>query len=155
MRLETLVPAKTKHEPGLQRWTSGSQSRILRHASPFVLCLRLQSRQANRALIVVMHMSAARVYKFPSDPRVRCRTPSLDDRAAPARSSATERSMQAPGKDITWRNQGLERPIPSNRHRTHSPSQPVISTGTLASLTTSGNIATLTWSNHRLRSHTL
>ncbi|KAI0248250.1 hypothetical protein BJV78DRAFT_1284957 [Lactifluus subvellereus] len=55
--------AKAKHESGLQRWTCGSQRRVLCHVSPFVLCLRWHSQQADKALVVVRHTSAARVYK--------------------------------------------------------------------------------------------
>jgi hypothetical protein len=75
MRLETLVLAKSKYESGLQSWTSGSQRRVLCHVTHFVLYLRLHSRQADsdRALIVVRHTSAARVYNFTTDRRVRSR----------------------------------------------------------------------------------
>ena len=65
-------------------------------------------------------------------------------------------SHTAPGADLTYRNRCLERLIPSNRCRTHMPSQPVIFTGTLADhYASSLNVATLIWSNHRLCSHTL
>ena len=65
---------KTKHESGVQRWTSESQRCVLCHVSPLILRLRLHSRQADRALIVVKHVFAARVYKFSTDPRIQCRT---------------------------------------------------------------------------------
>ena len=67
MRLETLMPAQTNHGSVLQRWTSASQMRVLCHGSPFVLCLCLHSRQADRELI------ASRLYKFSTDPWVQRR----------------------------------------------------------------------------------
>ena len=43
MLLETLTPAKTRHECGLQKWTSASQRRVLCHCISlhFVLMLDL------------------------------------------------------------------------------------------------------------------
>ena len=71
---DALRDLKTKPVSGVQRWTSESQRCVLCHVSPLVLRLHLNSRQADRVLIVVRHTSAARVYKFIADPRVRCRT---------------------------------------------------------------------------------
>ncbi|KAI0252161.1 hypothetical protein BJV78DRAFT_1153918 [Lactifluus subvellereus] len=103
MRLETLMLAKTKHESELQRWTSGSQRRVLCHVSPFVLCLRLHSRQADRALIVVRHTSAARVYKFPTDPGVRCRTPTKAELVVQLREETQQWKVQCLRLEETFR----------------------------------------------------
>ena len=126
-------------------------------AFPFILYLRWHSRQAERALAVVRNTSTPRVYKSSINPRVRCRTLTIsrDDRAAPAGSSTMERSLSAPGGDITCRHQGLERPVPSNRRRTHT----AFSISSLHRYTSlinvsSGNIVTLTWFNYRLHLHT-
>jgi hypothetical protein len=70
MCLETLRPNTSLG----CRWTSESQRCVLCHVSPLVLRLRLNSRQADRALIVVRHTSAAQVYKLLTDSRDRCRT---------------------------------------------------------------------------------